>query len=94
MKHDRWNEVRGGVLKAFGEDLRDYRTSAGMGPREVAERSQMHRTEIALLERGEREPRLGTMIKLAVALDVPLERLVETPVARFEYQAAKGWMAI
>jgi transcriptional regulator with XRE-family HTH domain len=54
----------------------------------------MHRTEIALLERGEREPRLGTMIKLAVALDVPLERLVETPVARFEYQAAKGWMAI
>ena len=35
----------------------------------------LHRTEIGLLERGEREPRLSTIIKFASALDVPLHEL-------------------
>jgi transcriptional regulator with XRE-family HTH domain len=36
----------------------------------------LHRTEIGLLERGEREPRLSTIIKLASALEAPLHELV------------------
>jgi transcriptional regulator with XRE-family HTH domain len=36
----------------------------------------LHRTEIGLLERGEREPRLSTIIKLAGALEAPLHELV------------------
>ena len=32
----------------------------------------MHRTEISVLERGRREPRLRTLIKLSAALKVPL----------------------
>ena len=35
----------------------------------------LHRTEISLLERGGREPRLGTLLKLAAALDVTPEEL-------------------
>ena len=92
-KSDRWEEVRDGVLLAFGADLKDFRTGAGLTHRELGERSQMHGTEIGLLERGQREPRLGTMLKLAVALDVPFERLTETPVGHFGYQAARGWQA-
>jgi transcriptional regulator with XRE-family HTH domain len=36
----------------------------------------LHRTEIGMLERGEREPRLSTIVKLASALEVPLHELV------------------
>jgi transcriptional regulator with XRE-family HTH domain len=89
---DQWDKVRGGVLRAFGEDLQDHRTNIGMGRRELAERSLMHSTEIGLLERGQREPRLGTMLKLAVALEVPFEALAESPLGRFAYQASRGWL--
>ncbi len=37
----------------------------------------LHRTEISLLERGGREPRLGTIIKLASSLDTTAEQLCE-----------------
>jgi len=36
----------------------------------------LHRAEIELLERGECEPRLSTIVKLASALRVPLHELV------------------
>jgi transcriptional regulator with XRE-family HTH domain len=36
----------------------------------------LHRAEVSLLERGGREPRLGTILKLAGALEVPLHELV------------------
>lgn len=51
------------------------RRSNGLSQNDVALRSGLHRTEISLLERGGREPRLGTIIRLAGALDVPPEAL-------------------
>jgi transcriptional regulator with XRE-family HTH domain len=35
----------------------------------------LHRTEIGLLERGEREPKLSMIVKLAGALEVSLPEL-------------------
>lgn len=92
-RKDRWSEVRDGVLKTFGEELRGHRLAGGIPLREVGERSQIHLSEVGLLERGQREPRLGTLIKLAVALDIPFERLGEASVERFEYEAGSGWRA-
>lgn len=88
-QHDLWSEVRQSVLSAFGEDLKELRTSAEMTHRVLGERSQMHGTEIGLLERGQREPRLGTMLKLAVALGVPFECLTDSPVGSFNYRVAR-----
>ena len=42
---------------------------------ELGFRCDLHRTEISLLERGGREPRLGTIVKLASALEVTPEEL-------------------
>ncbi len=59
----------------FAANLRRAREIAGISQEELAERIEVHRTEISLLERGGREPRLGTMIKLAVALGTTPEAL-------------------
>jgi transcriptional regulator with XRE-family HTH domain len=61
----------------FAVNLRRAREAAGVSQEELAERCEVHRTEISLLERGGREPRLGTMVKLATALGTTAEALCE-----------------
>lgn len=60
----------------FGDRLRACRNRADISQEALSEISSLHETEIALLERGRREPRLSTIIKLASALEVPLHELV------------------
>ena len=60
----------------FAANLRRARKAAGVSQEELAERCELHRTEVSLLERGGREPRLGTLIKLATALGTTAEALV------------------
>jgi transcriptional regulator with XRE-family HTH domain len=62
--------------KRFAANVRRLRTDAGLSQEELAARSGIHPTEISRLERAVREPRLGTMVRLARGLDVGLERLV------------------
>jgi transcriptional regulator with XRE-family HTH domain len=59
----------------FAVNLRRARQAAGISQEELANRCELHRTEISLLERGGREPRLGTMVKLAAALSTTPEAL-------------------
>lgn len=53
----------------FAANLRKARTKAGISQEELGDRCDLHRTEISLLERAGREPRLATIVKLAGALD-------------------------
>lgn len=53
----------------FAANLRRARTAAGISQEELGDRCNLHRTEISLLERAGREPRLGTIVKLAGALE-------------------------
>jgi transcriptional regulator with XRE-family HTH domain len=59
----------------FAANLRSARKAAGVSQEVLAERCELHRTEVSLLERGGREPRLGTLIKLATALGTTAEAL-------------------
>jgi transcriptional regulator with XRE-family HTH domain len=61
----------------FSVSLRAARKKSGISQEELANRCDLHRTEISLLERGGREPRLATIIKLSSALDVTPEELCE-----------------
>lgn len=54
----------------FAANLRDRRTAAGLSQEALGQRCSLHRTEISLLERGRRDPRLDTIVKLARALEV------------------------
>ena len=61
----------------FAVNLRKARQSKEISQEELGFRCELHRTEISLLERGGREPRLGTIVKLAGALDTTPERLCD-----------------
>ena len=61
----------------FAINLRKARRKQGISQEELGFRCDLHRTEISLLERGGREPRLGTIIKLASALDTTPEELCD-----------------
>jgi transcriptional regulator with XRE-family HTH domain len=61
----------------FAANLRRARAAAGISQEELGYRCELHRTEISLLERAGREPRLATMVKLAGALDTTVAALSE-----------------
>jgi len=52
----------------FAQNLRRRRIEVGISQEELGERTELHRTEISLLERAGREPRYATLLKLAGAL--------------------------
>jgi transcriptional regulator with XRE-family HTH domain len=65
------------IALRFGRNLARARKRAGLSQEEVGYRASLHRTEIGLLERGERTPRIDTALKLAGAVEVGLDQLVE-----------------
>jgi transcriptional regulator with XRE-family HTH domain len=65
------------VARRFGENLRKCRRRAGFSQEELGMRSSLHRTEIGLLERGARVPRIDTLIKISSALKISPAELIE-----------------
>ena len=61
----------------FAANLRRVRTKVGISQEELARRCDLHRTEVSLLERAGREPRLGTITKLAGSLETTAAVLCE-----------------
>jgi transcriptional regulator with XRE-family HTH domain len=61
----------------FATNLRKARQKKKVSQEELGFMCDLHRTEISLLERGGREPRLGTIVKLASSLDTTPEQLCE-----------------
>jgi transcriptional regulator with XRE-family HTH domain len=77
----------------FAKNLRKARQDTKISQEELGFRCELHRTEISLLERGGREPRLGTIVKLAGALDTTPEALcagISWNVRSARFQFAKG----
>jgi transcriptional regulator with XRE-family HTH domain len=60
----------------FAHNLRQRRQAAGLSQEQLADRTGLHPTEISRLERAAREPRLGTIVRLARGLGVGIESLV------------------
>jgi transcriptional regulator with XRE-family HTH domain len=70
-------ELSDGVAVRFGQNLRRSRQLAGLSQEELGERAELHRTEIGRLERGDRVPRIDTLLRLAGAMAIPAAELVE-----------------
>jgi transcriptional regulator with XRE-family HTH domain len=64
------------VARRFGENLVQCRERANLSQEALGYRASLHRTEISLLERGARIPRIDTLVKLAGSLDLPPDALL------------------
>ncbi len=61
----------------FGANLQHYREVTGITQEVLAFAAGLHRTEIGLLERGGRIPRIDTLVRLAGSLGVAPEDLLK-----------------
>jgi transcriptional regulator with XRE-family HTH domain len=58
------------VREQFAANLRRHRTQVGLSQEALADVCDLHRTEISLLERCKRSPRLETIVILARGLEL------------------------
>lgn len=79
------------VARRFGENLIQARQRAGISQEELGIRASLHRTQIGLLERGGRLPRIDTLAKLAGALEVPVGELFDGIAWRPGHARVGGW---
>ncbi len=70
------NMHRSTVIPCFAACVRKLRSGLGISQEELAERADLHRTYIAGIERGARNPTLLTIKKLAKGLGVSSANLL------------------
>lgn len=61
---------------AFGKRVREKREALGMSQEALAASAGLHRTYVGTVERGERNPALVNILRLAAALEVDPADLV------------------
>jgi transcriptional regulator with XRE-family HTH domain len=54
----------------IGDELRKARLAAGLSQKELAERAELARTYVTLLERDGKSPTLDTFARICKALDI------------------------
>jgi len=64
------------ILRSFGDKLQKVRKSQKISQEELAAKLSMHRTYIGMVERGERNPTIRTLYKIAKALKVKSSELL------------------
>lgn len=69
------------VALAFGKVLREHRERAALSQEKLAAAAELDRTFIGMLERGERQPTLESLFKIAAALKVTPATLVARTAA-------------
>ena len=63
------------IEKLFGAIVRRHREGIGISQEDFADRAEIHRTYVSLIERGKVQVSIGIAHKLSVALGVTLSRL-------------------
>lgn len=86
-------DIRSSLAGRFAFNVRRLRARADISQEELAFRADIHRTQVSLIESGERLPRLETLVKLAGALGVTTNDLVEG-IAWESFEQLSGGFAV
>jgi len=68
--------MRAEILDKFGKRVRDERLHRGLSQEELAEKAELHRTYIGMIERGEKNITLINIQKIAKALGITVDELL------------------
>lgn len=66
------------VLIKFGKSVRKFREEKSWTQEELADNANLHRTYIGMIERAEKNITLINIKKISDALNVPINKLMET----------------
>ena len=64
------------ILKVFGANLKKLREAKGLTTREFADIAEIAYSQVWTLESGQGDPSLTTLLAIARALEVSLDKLV------------------
>jgi transcriptional regulator with XRE-family HTH domain len=64
-------------ITLFARNVAQARKQGGLSQTQVSVRSGVHPTEVSRIERGLRDPRLSTLVRLAHALEVEPGQLLD-----------------
>ena len=68
----------------IGERIRDYRKKAGLSQKELGKKLDVSQQHIAQYENGKRMPKLDTLKKIANALEIDINDLLENDIFPFD----------
>lgn len=63
------------VSKKLGKRIQEVRSSRGLSQEQVALEAGLNRAYVGYIERGERNPSIQTVAKIANTLQVPIDEL-------------------
>ncbi len=66
------------VRRLIGEVIREYRVKKGISQEVLSGLAGLDRTHYSKIERGQREPTIETLFKIAGALDIPPHEIIQT----------------
>lgn len=67
------------MLQKFGKRIKHLRRTYRISQEKLAENADLSRNFVGALERGEKEPKLSTLVKIADAFDISLAELLSFP---------------
>ena len=74
--------------RALGRAVRELRARRGLSQETLGKRARLHRNYIGAAERGELNPTLRTLLKLAEGLALPLSELIQVYERQLAYARA------
>ena len=66
--------------EAFGQVLKEARTQREISQEKLALNCDLDRTFISLLERGQRQPSLASILSLSTSLNIPADELIKQTI--------------
>ncbi|MCC0664568.1 helix-turn-helix domain-containing protein [Clostridioides sp. ZZV15-6597] len=73
------------IYNIIGKRIRNYRRKTGYSQEELAEKAELFPTYLGQIERGESKASLRSILKIANALEMPLEVLFENIIQNEEH---------
>ena len=79
------------IAKLIGENIRQLRRTKGLSQEQLALRAEINASYMGQVERGEKNPTIDVLSKISIALQTPLEQIVNIDSSILDTDDDKGF---